>query len=302
MNSILIIEDDPAILLGLEEIFKLNNYEVLTSMNGKEGLSLALSSNPDLIVLDINLPYMSGFDVFKFVKMLSASNPTTIEWLTTDIVYYGMQNKVFREFAVKNFNPIALYHHYKSMCKSNYLKYLKSGNLITYKKYLYAYRGLINAKWVVHKKSVPPIIFTDALKGIKKILSKEILEKLNEIIKLKSKGREKDIIIRGGQNIYPREIEDYLSAHPKILEVAVVPMPDTLMGEKACAFVTVKKGNTLTLEEMVDYLKSKKIAMFKVPERLEVVDEMPLVASTKIDRKALKALIEEKLKAEQPDG
>ena len=79
---------------------------------------------------------ISGFDVFKYVKMLSSSNPTSIEWLMSDIVYYGKQNEVFKNFAIKNFNKISLYHHYKSMCRNNYLKYLKSGNLVTYKKYL----------------------------------------------------------------------------------------------------------------------------------------------------------------------
>lgn len=63
-----------------------------------------------------------GFDIFKFISMLSSSNPTTIEWLTTDIVYFGEQNKVFKEFATKMFNKISLYHHYKSMCRMNYLK------------------------------------------------------------------------------------------------------------------------------------------------------------------------------------
>jgi len=149
-----------------------------------------------------------GFDVFKFAKMLSSSNPTTIEWLVSDIVYYGKQNKVFREFAVKNFNHISLYHHYKSMCRQNYLKYLKSGNEATYKKYLYAYRGLVNAKWVVHKKTVPPIIFTEALEGMKKVLPSPVYKKINEIITLKSAGREKEIV----QNIVTLDsyLEDFL--------------------------------------------------------------------------------------------
>jgi predicted nucleotidyltransferase len=136
----------------------------------------------------------AGFDIIKFSKMLSSSNPTTIEWLTSDIVYYGEQNKVFKEFAIKCFNAVSLYHHYKSMCRNNYLKYLKSGDLVTYKKYLYAYRGLVNAKWVVSKKSVPPIIFTECLKGMSKILPKNVFERINKIINLKSEGKEKDMI------------------------------------------------------------------------------------------------------------
>jgi non-ribosomal peptide synthetase component E (peptide arylation enzyme) len=116
---------------------------------------------------------------------------------------------------------------------------------------------------------------------------------------LKIMGRKKDIIIRGGQNIYPKEIEDYLLAHRKVTNAAVVPMPDPIMGERACAFVTLKQGEKFTFDEMTEYLNSKKIAMFKLPERLEVIDTLPLVGeSGKIDKKAMTKMIADKLKAE----
>jgi len=116
---------------------------------------------------------------------------------------------------------------------------------------------------------------------------------------LKIMGRKKNIIIRGGQNIYPREIEDYLLTHPKVTNVAIVPMPDPTMGERACAFVALRGGEQFTFEEMVEYLKSKKIAPFKLPERLEILDALPLVGeSGKIDNKAMVKIITEKLKKE----
>jgi len=116
---------------------------------------------------------------------------------------------------------------------------------------------------------------------------------------LKIMGRKKNIIIRGGQNIYPREIEDYLLSHNKVTNAAIVPMPDPEMGERSCAFVTLKKGEQLTFEEMVDFLKTKKIATFKLPERLEVLESLPLVGeSGKIDNKAMVHMITEKLKQE----
>ena len=149
---------------------------------------------------------VSGFDIFKFVKLLSSSNPTTIEWLTTDIVYYGTQNEVLRRFAVENFNKTSLYHHYKSMCRNNYLKYLKAGEGVTYKKYLYAMRGLVNARWVVLRGTVPPIIFTDALDGMKDAVPRHITKKLRDIIALKKKGKEKDIV----SNI--RRIDSYIES------------------------------------------------------------------------------------------
>ncbi|MBC8456896.1 MAG: o-succinylbenzoate--CoA ligase, partial [Deltaproteobacteria bacterium] len=116
---------------------------------------------------------------------------------------------------------------------------------------------------------------------------------------LKIMGRKKNIIIRGGQNIYPREIEDYLLSNKKVTNTAVVPMPDPEMGERACAFVTLKEGEQFTFEEMIDYLKGKKIAPFKLPERLEVLEALPLVGeSGKIDNKAMVKIITEKLKEE----
>jgi uncharacterized protein len=168
---------------------------------------LQLNQKPDVITtaFDENLkPHpvqgslvdMSGFDVFKYAKLLASSNPTTIEWIISDIVYYGKQNKVFKNFAMKNFNPISLYFHYKSSSRNNYEKYIKSGNHVTHKKYLYAYRGLVNAKWIVHKGTVPPIVFMEALDGLKKYIPAQVASELKKIIKIKSSGKEKDEIQR----------------------------------------------------------------------------------------------------------
>jgi uncharacterized protein len=147
---------------------------------------------------------ISGFDIFKYVRLLSNSNPTTIEWLMSDIVYCGKQNEIFKSFALNKFTKKTLYLHYKSLCKNNYLNYIKSGKLITYKKYLYAYRGLVNAKWVVNKNTIPPIIFADAMAEMKNIIPNNILNNLENIIELKSQGKEKDII----QNIV--ELDKYI--------------------------------------------------------------------------------------------
>ena len=112
-------------------------------------------------------------------------------------------------------------------------------------------------------------------------------------------GRAKDMIIRGGQNIYPAEIEGLLNEHPKVAVCAVVGMPDPEYGERACAYVVPKPGETFTFQEMVDWLLSKKLAKFKLPERLEIVDSLPTVGdSGKIDKKALRKDIEEKLRKE----
>ncbi|MEJ2717752.1 MAG: AMP-binding protein [Deltaproteobacteria bacterium] len=112
-------------------------------------------------------------------------------------------------------------------------------------------------------------------------------------------GRQKDVIIRGGQNIYPAEIEGLLNEHPKVSAISIVAMPDREFGERCCAYVVPKPGETFTFEEMVSFLKEKKLAMYKLPERLEVIDAMPTVGdSGKIDKKVLKKAIEDKLAAE----
>lgn len=112
-------------------------------------------------------------------------------------------------------------------------------------------------------------------------------------------GRQKDVIIRGGQNIYPAEIEGLLNEHPKVASIAIVAMPDREFGEKACAYVVPKPGETFTFDDMIQFLKSKKLAMYKLPERLEIIEAMPTVGdSGKVDKKVLKRDIEEKVAAE----
>ena len=174
----------------------------------QEVLEIAFDKSGKKVPTEGSLIDVTGFDIFKYVKMLSDSNPTTIEWLTTDIIYYGKQDKVFKEFAIKNFNKISLYHHYKSMCRNNYLKYLKSGSDVTYKRYLYAFRGLLNAKWVAHIGALPPLSFLQALNDGESLLDKRVLNKIREIIELKTQGREKDIV----QNIvnFDECIESFL--------------------------------------------------------------------------------------------
>ncbi len=143
-------------------------------------------------------PYLdlSGFDIFKFLTLLSSSNPTTIEWLTTDIVYHGKQPKLLQHFALKNFDPRALFYHYQSLCKANYSKYISSNTDVTHKRYLYTLRGLINAKWVKAKNSVPPISLLETLQKIGTEIPTPLLQLCKEIIAIKKQGKEKEKIDR----------------------------------------------------------------------------------------------------------
>ncbi len=127
--------------------------------------------------------------------------------------------------------------------------------------------------------------------------------KINEAGHVVLLGRKRDVIIRGGQNIYPSEIENMLMQHPKVKDIAIVRMPDPIMGQKQCAYVVPIPGQTFDFEEMVSFLQSKKIAPYKLPERLESLTELPLVlAANKVDRDRLEEDIARKLKKEGEGG
>lgn len=96
-------------------------------------------------------------------------------------------------------------------------------------------------------------------------------------------GRLKDMIIRGGENIYPREIEEFLYTHPKVLDVQVVGVPDEKYGEEVVAWIILKEGETSTAEEIKAYFKDK-ISRHKIPRQIIFTDTFPLTASGKIQK------------------
>jgi 2,3-dihydroxybenzoate-AMP ligase len=113
-----------------------------------------------------------------------------------------------------------------------------------------------------------------------------------------TEGRRKDLINRGGEKISCEEVENFIYAHPKVKVATLVAMPDPVFGEKACAFVVPKPGETLAFDELIAFLRRQNIASFKLPERLEVVTELPLSPVGKIMKRQLRELITEKLARE----
>ncbi|MCU1643057.1 MAG: o-succinylbenzoate--CoA ligase [Nocardia sp.] len=108
---------------------------------------------------------------------------------------------------------------------------------------------------------------------------------LDESGYLRVTGRTKDIIIRGGFNISAREVEEALLAHPKVANVALIGVPDPIVGERACAAIQTRGEVGITLEEMKEFLTNqRKIAIWKVPERIEFLDEFPVTATGKIQK------------------
>jgi len=104
-------------------------------------------------------------------------------------------------------------------------------------------------------------------------------------------GRCKEIIIRGGQNISPAELDVLIEGHPKVREGACAAYADERLGERVCAFVALKPGESLTLDELNAHLKAHEIATYKLPERLQVVDALPRNALNKVLRRELGQLL-----------
>ncbi|MEH7332187.1 AMP-binding protein [Neobacillus drentensis] len=104
---------------------------------------------------------------------------------------------------------------------------------------------------------------------------------------LKITGRLKDMIIRGGENIYPREIEEFLYSNPKILDVQVIGVPDEVYGEEVMAWIILKEGEETTAEEIKEYCNGK-ISKHKIPRYIEFIDAYPMTASGKIQKYRLK--------------
>jgi cyclohexanecarboxylate-CoA ligase len=104
-------------------------------------------------------------------------------------------------------------------------------------------------------------------------------------------GRLKDIIIRGGENIATAEVEGVLEAHASVRQSVAVGVPDERLGEQVVAFVMVGPGQTFDLDECRRWFKSQGVARFKTPERVVVVDDIPVLAAGKPDRDALRRLL-----------
>ncbi|HEX9461175.1 MAG TPA: AMP-binding protein, partial [Alphaproteobacteria bacterium] len=112
-------------------------------------------------------------------------------------------------------------------------------------------------------------------------------------------GRKKDLINRGGEKISAEEIENLILQHPAVQNVACVAMPDPNMGERMCACVILRPGQALKLDALVAFLMTKEIAKFKLPERIELVQDFPLSTFGKVSKKALVDMVTRRIKAER---
>jgi fatty-acyl-CoA synthase len=110
-------------------------------------------------------------------------------------------------------------------------------------------------------------------------------------------GRAKDVIIRGGENIYPREIEEFLYTCPGVRMVQIVGIPDPKYGEQVAAWVQIEQGSSLTADDIVSFCTSK-IAYFKIPKYVQIVDEFPMTVTGKVQKFKIRETIMKQRKAD----
>ena len=109
------------------------------------------------------------------------------------------------------------------------------------------------------------------------------LAKMDERGYVQIVGRLKDMVIRGGENISPREIEEFLHTHPAVLDVEVIGVPDARLGEEIMAWIRVRDGATLTQKDVADFCRGR-IAHFKVPRYVHIADEFPMTVTGKTQK------------------
>jgi fatty-acyl-CoA synthase len=107
-------------------------------------------------------------------------------------------------------------------------------------------------------------------------------------------GRIKDMVIRGGENIYPREIEEFLYRHPQVQDVQVVGLPDSRYGEELCAWIIAKPGQALSEEAVREFCKGR-IAHYKVPRYIRFVAEFPMTVTGKIQKFRIREVMSDEL-------
>ena len=149
-----------------------------------------------------------------------------------------------------------------------------------------------------------PGVFTGYYKAPEenaKVFDKEGFFRTGDLARIDEKsyvtltGRIKEMINRGGESISATEIEKLIIGHPDVSLVAVIPMPDPVMGERVCAYIQPKAGAKLSFEKIIAYLKERKASVIQLPERIEFIDTMPVTKAEKIDKKSLREDIEKKL-------
>ena len=108
-------------------------------------------------------------------------------------------------------------------------------------------------------------------------------------------GRDKDMIIRGGENIYPREIEEYLNSHPNVADTQVIGVNDDFFGEEVCAWVKLREAGKTKAEDFLTFCQGK-IAHYKVPRYIRLVTEFPLTVTGKVRKNEMRHISNELLK------
>ncbi len=291
-----------AVTHGATMVFPAPVYDPLSTLQAvQDEKCTALHGVPTMFVTELDLPEFSSFDVSTLRTGIIAGAPCPEELMKRIIGEMHMEN-VLIGYGQTEVSPI---NHMTLPEDSLENRTQTVGRPIPH----------IEVKIVDASNRVVPIgeqgeictrgysvmkgYWNDAEKTAETIVDGWLhsgdLGTMNEHGYVRITGRIKDMIIRGGENIYPREIEEFLFTHPKISEVQVFGVPDLRMGEEVCAWVKLRKGATATADEIRDYCKGQ-ISHYKIPRYVRFVDEYPMTVTGKIRKIEMSEMMAEELR------
>lgn len=143
------------------------------------------------VVANNKLYDFEGWDIYKYLNLLAKSNPQTIEWLHSNIIYHPLLTPELLGLAQQYFDPRVFYRHHRSLTLQNYKKHIRNQSEILAKKYLYCLRGYYSAEYVLQTNTFPPLDFQELLEACRPFAS--IPDAIQELITLKRKGQEKQL-------------------------------------------------------------------------------------------------------------
>ena len=292
-----------AVSTGATMVFPSPSFEPVATLQAvQEERCTALHGVPTMFVTELDHPEFGNFDVSTLRTGLIAGAPCPEELMKRIITDLHMENVLigYGQTEVSPINHMTLpddslenrtqtvgrpipYIEIKIVDPDDHVVPInKQGEICT--------RGysVMKGYWNDDKKTAETIIDGWLHSGD--------LGTMNEHGYVRITGRIKDMIIRGGENIYPREIEEFLFTHPKISEVQVFGVEDHKMGEEVCAWIQLKDGKTMTAEDIKEFCKGQ-IAHFKIPRYVRFVDEYPMTVTGKIRKIEMRAMMAEELRA-----
>ncbi|MFB9988206.1 class I adenylate-forming enzyme family protein [Bacillus benzoevorans] len=289
-----------AIAVGAKIVF-MENYKAIHALEIIEQEKISVHHGvPTMFILELNHPKFTEFDLSSLRTGIIAAAPCPEEIVRRIRNVMGCDIMVFYGLTESTASITAT-----SFADEDYIRSITVGRVLpgSEVKVVDMHRRIVPAGEVGELALRGPGItkgYYQNLEQTREAIDQEGWFYTGDLVSIDEKGyiqiigRKKEMIIRGGYNIYPREMEEIYYKHPSILEIAIVGLPDTVLGEISCAVIKLKPGHLEDEESMKAFIKDK-VADYKIPDRVVFLDRLPMTASGKIQKALLEGVLKEKM-------